>query len=455
MKVVIAGAGQVGVTLAKYLREENHDIILIDTNPERLGNLSEQLDIQTIVGSASHPSVLDKAGTGTADIFLAVTGSDEINIVACGLAQSIFNVTKRVARISSSEYLSAKYKPYLKSQGIEATVSPEIETASRIMQTLTVPGALEMVPFSDGLAMFVGVRCKKNSPILGKTVKELHSSLTNVPLRIVAVTRRFREMPLDSTVLRANDDVYFVVDKTHLTQALETLGYESTAVRYIVIFGGGKVGMQLAKMLENDVMAHDVTIVEKEMDRAKFLAEKLQDTLVLNADGLDETLIDEINLKNYGIAITTTRSDENNILLSLLAKRYGVQRTYALIHNDLYDILLTGLGVDTIVDPNSVMVSSILQHVRKGRVKNDYFIQTGVGEILELEVVKTSRITKTSLGRLRIPDGVEIGGIVRNGLFMIPNKDLIVKEGDKVIVYVGRGKVAEVEKLFSVGFHFF
>ena len=455
MKIVIAGAGQIGVALAKYLREENHDIVLVDKDVNRLGNLSEQLDIQTIEGSSAYPAILEKAGAAHADVFLAVTGSDETNIVSCGVAKSVFNIQKRIARISSNEYMAPKYKSFLQSQSIEYVISPEVETATRIMKILPLSGAVEMVPFSDGLVQLVGLKCKKTSPMNGKTVLQIHHDFEGLSVKVVAITRRFQLMPLNNTVVRTGDDVYFIVDKRHLVQALDILGYESASPRYIIIFGGGRVGTQLATMLEQDTVSHDVTIVEKDEMRARFLAEKMQNTLVINGDGLDDTLVEELNLKNYRMAITTTQSDENNILLSLLAKRNGVPRTCALIQNDLYDMLLSGLGVDTTIDPNAAMVSSILQHIRKGRVKNDYFLQSGVGEVLEIEALKTSKITKSALGQIKLPEGIAIGGVMRGDLFLMPNKDLIVQEKDNVIVFAERGRVGEVEKLFSVGFSFF
>ena len=455
MKIIIAGAGQIGVALAKYLREENHDIVLIDKDVNRLGNLSEQLDIQTIEGSSAYPAVLERAGAEHADVFLAVTGNDETNIVSCGVAKSIFNIQKRIARISSNEYMAPKYKSFLQSQSIEYVISPEVETATRIMQILPLNGAVEMVSFSDGLVRLVGLKCKKTSPMSGKTVTQIHRDFEGLSVKVVAITRRFQLMPLNKTIVRSGDDVYFIIDKRHLVQALDILGYESTSPRYVIIFGGGRVGGQLATMLEQDTVSHNVTIVEKDEKRARFLAEKMQNTLVINGDGLDDTLIEELNLKNYRVAITTTHSDENNILLSLLAKRNGVSRTCALIQNDLYDMLLSGLGVDTTIDPNAAMVSSILQHIRKGRVKNDYFLQSGVGEVLEIEALKTSKITKSALGQIKFPEGISIGGVMRGDLFLMPNKDLIVQEKDNVIVFVERGRVSEVEKLFSVGFSFF
>lgn len=455
MKIIIAGAGQVGVALARYLREENHDIVLIDKDEEKLKNLSEQLDIQTIVGSSAYPAVLENAGAEHADIFLAVTGDDETNIVSCGVAKSVFSIQKRIARISSGEYLAAKYKSFLQDQSIDAILSPEIETARRLMQTLPVAGSVEMVPLSDGLLQFIGLKCKKASLMAGKSVKDIQSLFGNLSAQILGVSRRYELVNINKTIIHAGDDVYMVIDKRHFAQVLKLLGYDSMVPRYIMIFGGGRVGWQLAKLLEEDVVSHDVTVVEKDEARARFLAEKLESTLVINGDGLDDTLIDELNLKNYRIGITTTQSDESNILLSLLAKRNGIARTYALIHNELYNTVLGGLGIDATIDPNAVMVSSILQHVRKGRVKNDYFVQAGVGEILEIEAIKSSKITKSTLGAIKLSDGIIIGGVVRNNMFILPHKDFIVKEKDTVIVFAKRGKVAEVEKLFSVSFSFF
>lgn len=455
MKVIIAGAGEVGVALAKYLRAEDNEIVLIDKDADMLGSLSEQLDIQTVVGSSSSPSILDKAGADHADVFLAVTGNDETNIVSCGIANSLFHISKRVARISSPDYLSSKYKAFLESMSIEVVLSPEVETAGRIVDNLTISGSVDMASMGGGLVKFIGLKCRKTSPLAGKTIAEIQAMVQDANVRIMAVKRRFQLMPLDSVTVKSGDDVYFLVENAHLTRVLDVFGYTGSSPRYIVIYGGGKVGFQLAKQLESDTVSHDVTLVEKNEERARFLAEKLESTLVINGDALDDALVDELNLKNYKIGISTTNSDESNILLSLISKRAGIDRTCALIHNPLYNNVLSGLGIDTTIDPNAVMVSAILQHLRKGRVKDDYFIQSGIGELLEIEALATSRITKNNLGKIKMPEGVVIGGILRGDLFMLPDKDLIVKEKDTVFLFVERGHVQEAERLFSVGISFF
>ena len=455
MKIIIAGAGEVGVSLARYLRAEDNEIVLIDVDAEHLGNLSEQLDIQTVEGCASYPSVLERAGADHADAFLAVTGNDETNIVSCSVASSVFHISNRIARISTPEYMAPRHKAFLQSLSIDVVLSPEIETAQHIIDNLGVSGSVDMTAMGDGLIRFIGLHCRKGSILIGKTVSEIDGMVKGLNVKIVALKRRFQLMKLSDVTLKVGDDLYFIVDTAHFERALEAFGYQTQPARYLMIYGGGKVGFQLTKQLENISSIRDVTLVEKNEERARFLAENLESTLVINGNALDDSLVDELNLKNYKIAIATTNSDENNILLSMLSKRAGVERVCALIHNPLYNNLLSGLGIDTTIDPNAVMVSSILRYLRKGRVKDDYFIQSGIGEVLEMEVLKTAKITKSHLGKISIPEGIVIAGVLRGDLFMLPNKDLIVQEKDRVFLFVAKGHVQDAEKLFSVGISFF
>lgn len=455
MRIIIAGAGQVGIGLARYLRAENHDIVLIDNNADCLNELSEQLDIQTIQGSSAYPAILEKAGADRADIFLAVTGSDETNIVACGVANSIFHIPQRIARISAHEYLQQKYKAFLDEQKIDIVLSPEMETARHVLDNLSVAGTSELVKLAGGTVLLIGLRCKKNSPMYGKKIAEIEALATNFKFKIVALKRRDNLMDLKETTVRLGDDVFFVTDTHDKQYILDILACESLKPEYILIFGGGKVGYRLARTMEEEHFSKNITIVEKNEERAHFLAQKLQKTLVINADGLDDAIVDDLNLHNYQVSIATTQSDESNILLSMISKRSGIDRTCALIHNPLYNDLILGMGIDITLDPNAILVSAILQHIRKGRVKNDYFISSGIGEILEIEALKTSKITKSPLGKLKIPEGVVIGGVIREGVFLVPDKTLQVQDKDVVIVFVQKGRVKEVEQLFTVGFSFF
>ncbi len=455
MRIIIAGAGQVGVGLAKYLRAENHDIVLIDNNIDHLGSLSEQLDIQTIEGSSALPSVLEKAGAAQADVFLAVTGNDETNIVACGVADSIFRIPQRIVRISAHEYLSKKYKDYLTGQNLDVVLSPEVETARHVLDNLSLSSGVDMYKLAEGCARIVGLRCKKTSPLFSKTIPEIEDLLKEIRARVIAVKRRHRLVLLEKAIVRASDDVYFVVAESEFQQFLDILAYQKIDPDCVMIFGGGKVGYQLAKQMETSSFCKNITVVEKNEQRARYLAERLNSSIVIHGDGLDDSLIEDLNLKNYQIAIATTQSDESNVLLSVIAKRYNMDKTCALIHNQLYNDFLFEMGIDVAIDPNGVLVSSILQHIRKGKVKGDYFISSGLGEILEVEALETAKITHKPIGKLKIPTGVLIAGVVRNGIFMLPDPDMQIETKDTVILFVERGHVKDAESLFTVGFTFF
>ena len=455
MKVIIVGAGQIGIALAKYLRTEDHSVILIDTKKEALTRLAEQLDIQTVVGSGTSPSVLARAGAKDADVLLSVTGNDEVNIIACALAKSLFQINKRVARLASPEYLDRKNSAFLESLSIEVVVSPEYETAKRILADLTINGAMDVTSFCKNKVEFVGLKCRKNCALVGKTVSQVQELIANVNFTIVAVHHKNQLIDLKNTPIKIGDDVYFFVAAGHLERVLDIFGYTMEAPDNVLIFGGGQIGYGLGALLEAPLDRQNVMIIEKSDERATFLASHLNDALIVKGDGFDDKLLDEIDFKNYDVAVATTHTDENNVLLSLLAKRNGISRSCALIRNELYMNYVSGLGIDSFINPNSVMVSAILQHLRKGRVQDGYFLQSGLGELLQIEVLPTAKITNGPLSKVKIPKGITLGGILRKDTFLCPDKDLIVQAGDIAFVFVARGFVHEAEKLFTVELSFF
>jgi len=455
MRILIAGAGQTGVALARYLRAENHEIVLIDKDPQALSDLSEQIDIQTLAGPCDSPLVLERAGAGGVDVLLAMTGDDQTNIIACSMAKELFRVSQRIARISSNDYLMPKYADFLKALSVDVVVSPEKETASQILTSLSINGATDMTILGQGLVRFLGIKCRSDIPLLGKNLKQIRHEIGDVNISIVAVVRRHQLMDLEKVVLQVGDEIYFFVDTGHLSYALDMLGYGEVPLNNVLMFGGGAVGFQTAKVLEKDSDNTQITLVEKDKNRAAFLAEHLDRTLVIQGDGFDDNLLEDIDIQANQVSIATTHSDENNVLLSLMAKRSGVQRTCALVRNTLYKQYLRGLGVDTLINPNAVMVSAVLKCLRKGRLANDYFLQSGMGEVMEVDALKTSRITLAPLERVKIPKGVQIGGILRQNTFIRPHRGLHVQEGDKVYVFVARGCVAQAEKLFTVRLSFF
>ena len=455
MKVVIVGAGQIGVALAKYLRTEDHSVVLVDMQKEVLAHLAEQLDIQTIVGSGTSPNVLIRAGIKDADVFLSVTGNDEVNIVSCVLAKSLFGVNKRIARLTSSEYLEKKNAPFLESLAIDVVVSPELETAKRILSDLAIAGAMDVTSFANGKVEFLGLRCRKNCALIGKTVAQIKELISPVSFTIVAALHKNQLIDLKKAPIKAGDDVYFFVASGHLERVLDMFGYEFSVPDKILIFGGGHVGYALASLLEAEDKRQHVMIIEQTEDRAEFLASHLDETLVIKGDGFDDHLLEEIEFKNCDVTVATTHKDENNVLLSLLGKRNGIPRSCALIRNDIYMNYTSGLGIDSFINPNAVMVSAILQHLRKGRVQDGYFLQSGLGELLQIEVLPTARITNGTLGKIKMPKGITLGGVLRHDTFLCPDKELILEAGDIAFVFVERGFVHEAEKLFTVDLSFF
>lgn len=455
MKVVIVGAGQVGVALAKYLRMEDHSVVLVDDKKENLLYLSEQLDIQTVFGSGTSVSVLTRAGTKDADIFLSVTGDDEVNLISCMLAKTLFHVNKRIARLTSSEYLDKKNAAFLDSLSLDVVVSPEEETAKRILADLSIHGAVDVTSFADSKVEFIGLKCRKNCALVGQTVRQVRDLLGNVNFTIVSVHRKNQLVDLEETPIKAGDDIYFFVASGHLERVLDIFGYTVQSPDNVVIFGGGHIGYRLGKLLEAPLYKQNLTIIEKSDERANFLASHLDEAIILKSDGFDDKLLEEIDFKHFDMAVATTHNDENNVLLSLLAKRNGIMRSCALIRNNLYMNYLNGLGIDCFINPNAVMVSAILQHLRKGRVQDGYFLQSGLGEVLQIEVLPTARITKSPLGRIKIPKGIILGGILREDVFMCPDDDLMIQAGDIAFVFAEKGYVRDAEKLFMVDLTFF
>ena len=455
MKVVIVGAGQIGVALAKYLRIEEHAVVLIDSKKEVLEHLAEQFDIQTVVGSGTSPSVLSRAGAKDADVFLAVTGNDEANIISCALAKTLFQVNKRIARLTSSEYLDKKNAAFLDELSLDVVVSPELETAKRILSDLAINGAMDVTSFCENKVQFLGLKCRKNCALIGKTVAEIRELIGNVNFTIVAINRKNQLLDLKQSSIKVGDDVYFFVAEGHLERVLDIFGYEITMPDNVLIFGGGHIGYDLSVLLEAPIDRQNVTIIENSEERATFLASHLSETMIIKGNGFDDKLLDEIDFKNYYVSVATTHKDEDNVLLSLLAKRNGVSRSCALIRNELYMNYVSGLGIDSFINPNAVMVSAILQHMRKGRVQDGYFLQSGLGELLQIEVLPTAKITKGPLSKIKMPRGVVLGGVLRDGIFIYPDKDLMMQAGDIAFVFVERGFVKETEKLFTVDLTFF
>jgi trk/ktr system potassium uptake protein len=457
MKVIICGAGQVGYHIASYLASEQNDVTVIDQAPELIARVNETLDVQAFVGNASQPDVLENAGAADADMIIAVTFADEVNMVACQVAHSLFNVPTKIARIRQQSFLEPVWADLFSRDHmpIDVIISPEIEVAQAISRRLAVPGAFDMIPLAEDKVRVIGVRCMEDCPIVNTPLRQLTELFPDLHIVVVGIVHEENAfIPKSTDQMFPGDEVYFVADTDHVPRALAAFGYQEQEAHRMVIIGGGNIGLNLAKLIE---ATPDMTarIVERDQARARKIASLLPDTMVTWGDGLDAEILEEINIRSADTVVAVTDDDETNILGSLLAKRYGVERTIALANKTTYSSLVTTLGIDVLVNPRAITVSTILQHIRRGRIRAVHSLRDGFGEIIEAEALETSPLVGSQIKEGKFPAGVIIGAIVRDGEVIIPRGDTDVRSRDRVILLATSGSVKKVEKLFAVRLEFF
>lgn len=457
MKVIICGAGQVGYHIASYLASEQNDVTVIDQSPELIARVNESLDVQAFVGNASQPDVLENAGAGDSDMIIAVTYADEVNMVACQVAHSLFNVPTKIARIRQQSFLEPVWADLFSRDHmpIDVIISPEIEVAQAISRRLAVPGAFDMIPLAEDKVRVLGVRCTEDCPIVHTPLRQLTELFPDLHIVVIGIVHEENAfIPKSTDQMVPGDEVYFVADTEHVPRALAAFGYEEQEAHRMVIIGGGNIGLNLAKLIES---TSDMTarIIERDQARARKIASMLPDTMVTFGDGLDSEILEEINIRSADTVVAVTDDDETNILGSLLAKRYGVERTIALANKTTYSSLVTTLGIDVLVNPRAITVSTILQHIRRGRIRAVHSLRDGFGEVIEAEALETSPLVGSQIREGKLPSGVIIGAIVRDGEVIIPRGDTDVRARDRVILLATSGSVKKVEKLFAVRLEFF
>jgi trk system potassium uptake protein TrkA len=458
MKVIVCGAGQVGFNIARYLAAEGNDVTVIDVEPGLVEKISDTLDVQGVVGFASHPDVLDRAGGRDADLIIAVTYSDEVNMVACQVAHSLFDVPTKIARVRQQTYLQPIWAELFtrSHMSIDAIISPEIEVARAVMRRLEIPGAFDAIPLSDGLITLIGVRCGPDCPVINTPLRHLTALFPELHISVVGILRNDRKIvPTPDDQMLPGDEVYFVAETKHLARALAAFGHEERAARRLVIVGGGNIGLFLAQAIEEGHRGVEVKLIEIDRKRAALVSQMLPKTVVIHGDALDVEILAEANVKATETIIAVSNDDEVNILASLLAKRFGCERSVTLINKTTYAPLISTLGIDAVVSPRAITVSTILQHVRRGRVRSVHSLSDGFGEIIEAEALETSTLVGPPLREAKLPDGVLVGALVRDGEVVIPRGDTVVRPNDRVVIFAASDAVKKVEKMFSVRLEFF
>ncbi len=453
MKVVICGAGQVGSAIAAYLSEEGNNVSLIDRDATLIAEVNENLDVTGIVGHASSPDILELAGAADAEMIIAATYSDEVNMVACQVAHSLFKVPMKIARVRSQSYLNPAWASLYSRDHmpIDVVISPEVEVAKSIANRLRVPGAFNIIPMADGLVQLVSVICKPNCPLVHTPLKHLTSLFPDLTVEIVAIVRKTEQIiPTSDDEIYPGDEVYFVAATEHLSRAMAAFGYEEQQTRRVLIVGAGKIGTRLAADLTSTMKDMTVRLIDADFDKAQQASETLAGVTVVHGDGLSKEILEEANIGATEAVIAVMNHDESNILVSMLAKQHGCERAITLLNNPTFTSLVTNLGVDAIVNPRAITVSTILQHVRRGRIKAAHSLRDGFAEILEVEALDTSAIVNTPIREIKRPKNMIFGLIVRGKQIMTPRPDTVIKPDDRVIILAAHDQVKRVEQMFAV-----
>ncbi|MDB5986683.1 MAG: trkA [Nevskia sp.] len=458
MKIVILGAGQVGTTLAENLASDANDIVVVDADEEALSALRERLDIRTVRGFASYPDVLRRAGAEDADLIIAVTESDETNMLACRIAHTLFHTPTKIARVRAAEYLSEEDKLFLPDAlSVDLRISPEQLVTDAIHRLIDYPGALQVVDFAEGRVRLVGVRAFYGGPLVGRELKELPSHLPKgVDARVAAIYRRNRPiLPEGDTIIEVDDEVFFVAATAHIGAIMAELRSQDRPVKRVMLAGGGNIGWRLAKALQGEVQ---VKLIERNRDKAKALSESLDHVVVLAGDAANEALLVSENVDDVDVFCAVTNDDEANILSAMLAKRLGARRAMSLINRLSYVDLVEGGAIDIAISPQQATVSALLAHVRRGDLVKVHSLRRGAAEAIEAVAHGergTSRVVGRRLDQIKLPAGTTIGAIVRGEEVIIAHGDTVVEAEDHVIMFiVDKKKAREVEKLFQVGVTF-
>ena len=452
MKTIICGAGDVGFSIADKLSKENFEVTVIDESEEKLSKVSENLDVKTIKGTPSLPSVLLEAGAKDCEILIAVTKSDETNMVTCQIGHSLFNIQKKIARIRQQDYLQDQWENLYNNNNfpIDAIISPEQEVAKSLYRRLISPGTIDMLELSEKKLKLIGLKCEDNFAHAGLTVRELSQMFPNYLANIMFIFRDDKKFTVNSsTKIEKNDSIFLVVETENLTDVLSEFGHQELQAKKVVIIGGGNIGLSLAQLIEKSDTYIKTELIEYDKERAEFLASNLENVTVTNGDGLDNQILEEVNIAEAGYCISVTEDDEVNILSSLLAKRAGALVSLTLINNSNYSSLLTNIGVDMTIDPKIITISKILEKVRGVKIRNDYSIGDGFGEVIEADIQPDSTLCNKNLKDLKLPKGIRIGSILRDKKVIIPNSQTVFKENDDVVFFAETNCIKTLEKLLS------
>ena len=453
MRILICGAGQVGYGIAERLSRENNDVSVIDSSPELIQNIQDRLDVRGYVGHGAHPDVLHAAGAENADMIIAVTLYDEVNMVACQVAHSLFRVPTKIARIRAQSYKQAHWQHLFSTEHmpIDVIISPEIEVAEVIFRRIALPGARDIVMFNDETVAMVAIECDEDCPVIDTPLAQLTELFPDLNAVVAGIARGGEVFtPRSVDQIQQGDIAYLIAERGQIRRTISIFGKEQPESSRIVLAGGGNIGVYLAGQIEKRLPQARVKIIENSRSAAEKLAEQLNRTIVLHGNALDETVLLEAGVETANLMVSITNNDQVNILSSVMANRLGCARNLALLNNVGYHDFTKTLGIDDFINPRSITISRVLQYVRRGRIRGVYSIQNGLAEIVEGEALEASPLVGKPLRELHLPDGIRIGMIAHEGEIYRPNGESIIRPNDRIVIFALSNRLHEVEQMFRV-----
>lgn len=454
MNIIILGAGQVGGSLTEHLTDEKNDVTVVDSSETALRQLQDRLDIRTVRGDASKPTTLAEAGAERADMLIAVTDSDEVNMLACSIAFTLYGTPTKICRIREVDYLKEERRLFQSGAiPVDVTISPEHLVTDAIHQLILNPGSLQVLDFAGGKIRLVAVRAIDGGPIVGRELQEIREHMPSVDTRVAAIFRKSQNaiIPTGSTVVEPEDEAFFIAASENIRAVTSELRKLDAPYKRVMIAGGGKIGASLAKQLEAN---YQVKVIELNYNRCRQLSEDLEESIVLNGSASDSKFLQQENIANTDVFCALTNNGESNIMMSMLAKRLGAKKVITLITNPAYAELV-GQEIDIAISPQQITISSLLTHVRKGDISNVHSLRRGAAEALEITAhgsPKTSKVVGRRLDELDLPSGTTVGAILRGSEVIIAHGHVVVEEDDHVILFLtDPTKISLVEKLFVVG----
>ena len=458
MKVIVCGAGQVGFGIAERLAAEQNDVTVIDSSPVLIQTITDSLDVQGIVGHGSYPDILQRAGAEDAEMIIAVTFTDEVNMMACQVAHSLFNIPTKIARIRAQSYLEPVWGNLFSRDNlpIDVIISPEMAVGEMVLRRLALPGAFEAINFVEDKVIVMGITCEEDCPVVNTPLEQLTELFPDLDAVVVGIMRQGKLfVPHSSDQMLVGDDAYIVAERSQAERTLSIFGHEEKEARRIVIAGGGNVGFYVARKLEDLQSRTQVKIIEQSRDRAVYIADGLRKAVILNGNALEVELLREAGAEDTEAFVALTNDDKINILSGLMAKQEGAGRVLSLVTNTDYTPMLKSLGIDAYISPRATTISAVLQHVRRGRIRGVHSIQNGSAEVLEAEALETATLVGKPLREAKLPDGMRVGALVRGSEVIIPDGDTEVRPHDRIVMFALAEHVREVEHMFRVSLEYF